>query len=821
MDPILAIRCLIDAATPWLAGAASLFALMALGALFAERRPYREPLTQFRRLGHFWQVLVILFVCSATRRGGAKPDGGDRGVTEPTVASRMVSVANPGGDGGPSSGIASAPPSSVTDTAAFSNIVFSAIAASSTNVVLAATWDAITNREEVVDVYVRTNLVAGTWGRLAEVPVNTDWLGASFGIPVEWLPESATYFFRLGSRLDSDGDGLTDAFERLCAMTNPTEPDTDGDGLSDGWELTSGFCPVVNNLLDDDPANDPEGDSDIDGLDNYPESILGTSITSNDTDCDGVPDGVEVPVASLQAQAAALAAQAMLNPLLLQNPWFNIPLLANCSNPCSGDNADYVAVAFYYGDPSSSASEKYALVIEPVAGTGKGDAPQTLTFVNGLYGVCDFAMAFLKKGWRYHVRLRHASTDFSKVDDPDPDYALLGAYASAFLHFSDQDGLFGVTSVTDNFFTGQGKFATIDVYDAEIALCDPDSGDWAEMDESRVVLNDEPLRVKISAWPCFSSAEQIKTSFGSTICLKTDATSPDGSIVAIPSSATFETVGSAGELRFSFTRAELQGLGLLPAAEDDGVEEKATLDNGVDDITQNSNLTDSTAFNAITAASRHDATRYGDMEAAPPSSSVSKWFFKAAGVEYVRVEYGGSASHLRQVMNQADYFYCSGHGNHRMAMIHCTPGQSIGPSEIGNYWREDLKCVVFAGCSVMDIGDFVAQRLTASQLTTWKAAGGPCSPGKQWRSLGPTYLLGYGWYAPRDTQGATAIATTFATEINAGKNPIEAWRVANNRSAGRNACAIDLSSTPAKFWYWKRNGFGGYIWDCKTEGADW
>ena len=42
-----------------------------------------------------------------------------------------------------------------------------------------------------------------------------------------------------------------------------------------------------------------------------------------------------------------------------------------------------------------------------------------------------------------------------------------------------------------------------------------------------------------------------------------------------------------------------------------------------------------------------------------------------------------------------------------------------------------------------------------------------------------------------------------------------------DQSAGRNACAIDVSSVPAKFWYWKRNGWGGYTWECKTEGVDW
>ncbi len=69
----------------------------------------------------------------------------------------------------------------------------------------------------------------------------TNWLWLARGeagqtnFVVTFLPEPESYYL-LGTMLDSDGDGLTDALENLVFHTNPNNPDTDGDGLPDGWE---------------------------------------------------------------------------------------------------------------------------------------------------------------------------------------------------------------------------------------------------------------------------------------------------------------------------------------------------------------------------------------------------------------------------------------------------------------------------------------------------------------------------------------------------------------------------------------------------------
>ena len=60
------------------------------------------------------------------------------------------------------------------------------------------------------------------------------------------LPTTGAVFFILGTALDSDGDGLTDAYERLVSHTDPNNPDTDGDGIPDGWGVYLGLNPKGN-----------------------------------------------------------------------------------------------------------------------------------------------------------------------------------------------------------------------------------------------------------------------------------------------------------------------------------------------------------------------------------------------------------------------------------------------------------------------------------------------------------------------------------------------------------------------------------------------
>jgi len=103
----------------------------------------------------------------------------------------------------------------------------------------------------------------------------------------------------LGIEPDSDGDGLSDAYE-IAYDGDPSSydpypeggdldadnPDTDGDAVSDGVEIDAGTDPL-------DPASKP-ADSDGDMLYDYLEDVYETDPNEPDSDFDGLPDGEEI-----------------------------------------------------------------------------------------------------------------------------------------------------------------------------------------------------------------------------------------------------------------------------------------------------------------------------------------------------------------------------------------------------------------------------------------------------------------------------------------------------------------------------------------------
>lgn len=276
-----------------------------------------------------------------------------------------------------------------------------------------------------IEVYARPRLDAGGWSGVgtAAIPAGVD--GVAIEIPRSILPDgmSEAMFFTLGLDSDADGDGLSDACERLVSATDPLIADTDGDGLPDGWEVRHGFDP-----LSAPGTGEADADADGDGLPNAAELALGTDPLDADTDGDGACDGVEVSQGSDPNDATD-----------------------------SGAANSRVRVSFCFGDHSGSHSEKYLLTVTPVE--GRGERPSSYDWINANYGVCETRTALLKPGWRYEVRLAHSGTKPGVNTDYDYTLTQTGELPPNVV-LVDGETLFGVDD-TSTAFAGEGKVASV------------------------------------------------------------------------------------------------------------------------------------------------------------------------------------------------------------------------------------------------------------------------------------------------------------------------------------------------------------------------
>jgi hypothetical protein len=73
------------------------------------------------------------------------------------------------------------------------------------------------------------------------------WMGQGTTCSTYALPNlpKGTVLLILGTPQDSDGDGLTDAYELLVSHTNPNNASTSGDGISDGDKVLLGLNPLA------------------------------------------------------------------------------------------------------------------------------------------------------------------------------------------------------------------------------------------------------------------------------------------------------------------------------------------------------------------------------------------------------------------------------------------------------------------------------------------------------------------------------------------------------------------------------------------------
>ena len=129
------------------------------------------------------------------------------------------------------------------------------------DLVIHSPWN-VTNG--VFDLFATTDLAPSAWQWVLRcLPGQTNLTVANLTSPNE--------FFILGLTNDADGDGLTDAYEKLVSHTDPnvfTVLSSDGVGVPDAWYLQNGVNPLAPGVAGQDP--------DQDGLANSQEYLYGT-----------------------------------------------------------------------------------------------------------------------------------------------------------------------------------------------------------------------------------------------------------------------------------------------------------------------------------------------------------------------------------------------------------------------------------------------------------------------------------------------------------------------------------------------------------------
>jgi len=321
-------------------------------------------------------------------------------------------------------------------------------------------------------------------------------------------------------------DGLGLSFV-IGLGTDPARSDTDGDGLSDGDELDEGTDPFVADMdLDGLPdgievalgTNPFQPDSDGDGiLDGEEVNVLGTNPSSADTDGDGFPDGEE---------------------------------LMNGTDPTSYNAGAGMSSSYPYRGLNFDIDGDYAAWSMTIEGLGPIDY-QSETFSMESPGYASGKLKVLRKGNSYRLSMGwlnssghenpywycwQAKINWLPTTPSYQSYTSTRLEGNEIVHGTGWMAENASGLLTSHVHTHDGAGGNIagslqsvlHVYQYDVSICDPDDDAWGELDASRVLLDDECLRIRVRISPAIPTLDLCRIVMGSNICVKTSGTCPAG-----------------------------------------------------------------------------------------------------------------------------------------------------------------------------------------------------------------------------------------------------------------------------------------------------
>lgn len=598
---------------------------------------------------------------------------------------------------------------------------------------------------------------------------------------------------------DPDFDGLSNYWELTHTNSDPLSLDTDNDGMNDWGEWFIGTSSNDDGTID--INNGPLGDKNGNGINNWTEYIA-----SFDTDNDGIPNALDNDVDGDGVDNG-------------YDPDIDGDGLINELDPdADGDGETNTPDSDADGDgtideedetPLGPISSTHHTIILTYTANG-GDAEACLHQIgDGTFWESDGG-----SGGSFSISIPKERNFYAQIATGQNSSGSVTVDLQGGPWFTANDS---TETLTNTVSAAENSVEELNLHSIKIRWNIPLES-WSDVTGHDETPNGNPSVIITTAAP-WNTPQKI-----GELGLKLKCTSdrhlpggtPENTNLIDHTQTVFTTVG--GELLVSFNHTTMNNFGLIPANEADNSTEYAYCDTATPGAA-GSNFKDSENFakGISNGAPMENGKARGGGDIAKLEAVANKQFMKHAGVDYLKFSFGAAETEKRQVRNQVEWFYYSGHGSHGSGELLLVNDESFAASEA--IWNKELHAVIFAGCSVLDIKNFRAQSFGLGTWLQWQAAGGASSPGAAWESTGPDYLLGYAWAAPLDTQGADVIATDFTSGLNAGKHIITAWKDANDRATGRNACLIDTSVNPHEYYYWDEQG-ANPIWTKKTKGAN-
>lgn len=349
-----------------------------------------------------------------------------------------------------------------------------------------------------------------------------------------------------------------------------------------------------------------------------------------------------------------------------------------------------------------------------------------------------------------------------------------------------------------------------------VEIAKPWSDAWYELPWGSVILQGDDLRVVARLSAAVSSVPGFAED--ATLLVKRFSIDTHGATnrvleLHVPVTTENAVLAAPREIRITVPAMDLQNSGLV-SSEEDGIDnEYCSADSShlVTPPPNRSGRRDSDRFDADLAAMggapRGRARGRGNDEVISPEGEMTQTFLKAAGAALFYVEVDGVRSPMRQIQDQCDIFYISGHARYSENCFYASElsepswGDELKPEDVRPHWR-DVDVVIFATCSILDIGDYNSN------------FHGTRSPGKRWATTGAEWYLGYNYLSPSDSQdedrdAMSDIVHAWHTNAQAGMGMEEAWRAANfqalnprGKRIGSNACVIHVPRDGAESVYW-------------------